>query len=182
MPGSNHSSAPSFKETPLGVRRYFEELEDLFEYAQVVDASQKIKYAKRYVGAEEVEAWTVVDAGTPPDYDTFVENVKKLYPGAEGESRYTVRDLEATAEASKTAGTKTRGEEAEFYRKFMPIATFLQKAQKASKYQVCEQYLAGFSSEVADKIRQRAEIQNPELDPADGFDLEKLHNAAKMCL
>ncbi|EPT00490.1 hypothetical protein FOMPIDRAFT_9801, partial [Fomitopsis schrenkii] len=182
MPGTNHSLAPSFKSTPLGVRRYFEELEDLFEYASVVDDAQKIKYARRYVGAEEVEAWTVVDVGTPASYQTFVENVKKLYPGAEGESRYSIRDLESAAAESKAAGTKTRGEEAEFYRRFLPMAMFLQKAQKVSKHQVCEQYLAGFPDSITDWIRQHAEIQNPTLDPADGFDLEKLHNAAKTCL
>ncbi|EPT02903.1 hypothetical protein FOMPIDRAFT_12453, partial [Fomitopsis schrenkii] len=164
------------------VRRYFEELEDLFEYASIAEDAQKIKYARRYVGAEEVEAWTVVDVGTPASYQTFVDNVKKLYPGAEGESRYSIRDLESAAAESKAAGMKTRGEEAEFYRWFLPMAMFLQKAQKASKHQVCEQYLAGFPDSIADRIRQRAEIQNPTLDPADGFDLEKLHNAAKTCL
>ncbi|EPS97340.1 hypothetical protein FOMPIDRAFT_1091329, partial [Fomitopsis schrenkii] len=182
MPGTNHLSAPSLKSTPLGVRRYFKELEDLFKYASVADDAQKIKYARRYVGAEEVEVWMVVNVGTPASYQTFVENVKKLYPGAEGESHYSIRDLESAAAESKAAGTKTRGEEAEFYRWFLLMAMFLRKAQKASKHQVCEQYLAGFPDSIANRIRQRAEIQNPTLNLADGFDLEKLHNTAKTCL
>ena len=182
MPGANSSSAPKFKATPLGISRYFDELEDCFEAANVVEDKDKIRYAKRYVEADEVAAWSAVEEGTPPSYRTFVDNVKKLYPGSEGESRYTIGDLEAVALASRNARTMTRAEEAEYYRKFMPIAVFLEKAGKVSKYQVGKAYLSGFTDGVAGRIQYRAELQNPTIDPADGFDLTKLHDAAKMAL
>ena len=64
----------------------------------------------------------------------------------------------------------------------MPIAVFLEKAGKVSKYQVGKAYLSGFTDGVAGRIQYRAELQNPTIDPADGFDLTKLHDAAKMAL
>ena len=75
MPGANSSSAPKFKATPLGISRYFDELEDCFEAANVVEDKDKIRYAKRYVEADEVAAWSAIDEGTPPSYKTFVDNV-----------------------------------------------------------------------------------------------------------
>ena len=115
MPGANSSSAPKFKSTPLGISRYFDELQDCFDAAGVVAEADKIRYAKRYVEADEVAAWDAVDGGEPPTYAVFVENVKKLYPGATGESRYTIGDLEAVAIASQKAMTMTRAAEAEYY-------------------------------------------------------------------
>ena len=51
-----------------------------------------------------------------------------------------------------------------------------------SKYQISKAYLSGFTDGVAGRIRYRAELQNPTIDPADGFDLDQLHSAAKMAL
>ena len=93
-----------------------------------------------------------------------------------------IGDLEAVAIALQKAMTMTRAAEVEYYRKFMPIAVYLEKVGKVSKYQVSKAYLSGFTDSVAGRIRYRVEPQNPTIDPADGFNLDQLHSAMKMVL
>ncbi|KAH9841014.1 uncharacterized protein C8Q71DRAFT_721438 [Rhodofomes roseus] len=182
MPLRGERSAPKFDGTPRALARYFSELQELFAYAGVVDDVKKVESAKRYLSADDAEIWDTVPEKGADGYDKFKEAVMKLYPGSDGASKYMAEDLDAISKESRAAGTRTRGEEAAYYRKFLPAAMFLDKKGTVSRKEVCMKYLAGFDDETKGSIQRRAEVMFPEKDPWEGFELTDLHDAAQRCL
>ncbi|KAH9840307.1 uncharacterized protein C8Q71DRAFT_702509 [Rhodofomes roseus] len=182
MPLRTERHAPKFDGTPRALGRYFEELADLFTLVGVVNDAEKIKYAKRYIKPEDDEIWGTVAVVADTTFDEYCTAVMGLYPGADGQSKYMVDDLKAIARESLYVGTSTRGAEAEYYRKFLPVAKFLLAQSLVSKIQVSDCFLEGFPPMDAERVKRRVEIMYKEVDPSRGFDLAQLHAAAQTAL
>ena len=182
MPVRGDRTAPKFDDQPRSLARYFEDVSDLLALANITVEEEKIRYAQRYLNPDQYELWGTVTVPDNPTFEQYKEGIVKLYPGSDGASKYLETDLDAIAAAGLSAGTDTRSGEAEFYRKFLPVARYLMTEGLVSKSQVHQKYLSGFDAKSADAIRRRVEIVNSTVDPAKGYSLEQLHGAAQQCL
>jgi hypothetical protein len=84
MPAREHSTAPKFNENePRELRRYFAELDTLFDDNGITDDADKKKHACRYLDVNTAECWeTVPEFRTGHTYADFVTKIYTLYPGS----------------------------------------------------------------------------------------------------
>jgi len=67
---------------------FFEDVEQLADYA-ALDHEQRIKCAIRYAPIDEAEVWALEPEAKGKDWDKFIAVIKAMYPGCEGDRRYT---------------------------------------------------------------------------------------------
>ncbi|OJA19498.1 hypothetical protein AZE42_14142, partial [Rhizopogon vesiculosus] len=95
-----------FDGTPRDLVRYFEDVSELLDTANIADEGKRIKAALRYIHCDDAETWETLDKVTAPspDYEKFVKAVKALYPGCENDKQYMRADLEflVTEQATKS--------------------------------------------------------------------------------
>lgn len=182
MPVRGAKTAPTFDGEPRNLLRYFEDLEDLCAAAGITTEEEKIWYALKYLTVEQEELWKTADGATGRVYLVFKRGVKALYPGADGDKRYTAADLDRIAQLARDKGVRTRGEEATYYREYSPVAAFLISKSKIAARHRDEVYMRGFGEEELRTITRRAEIAEPDHDPDDPWGMDVMHKVAQKCL
>ncbi|OJA09874.1 hypothetical protein AZE42_12333, partial [Rhizopogon vesiculosus] len=74
----NTPTAPKFDSTPRDLVRYFEDVSELLNAANITDEGKRIKAALRYIHRDDAEMWETLDEATvpSPNYENFVKAVK----------------------------------------------------------------------------------------------------------
>ena len=116
MPAKGHSTAPKFSAyQPRELRRYFEELDNLFAGAAIMDDQTKKSQACRYLDFESADLWQNIPTfAAGSTYDNWKEELYKLYPGAEADKKYTVADMDKLVGERYRAGIYTLEELASY--------------------------------------------------------------------
>jgi hypothetical protein len=96
MPVREHRTAPTFTaDQPRELRRYFQELNNLFTDCQVADDQTKKSYACRYLDVDSTKLWELLpEFQATSTYSRFIEAVYKLYPGSEDERKWSIADMD----------------------------------------------------------------------------------------
>jgi len=95
MPARGHATAPKFiSSQPRELPRYFNELNNLFQDANITDEGIKKAQACRYVDIDESELWQVLPEYTNNSYDEWKKAVLTLYPGAMEDRKWSMADLD----------------------------------------------------------------------------------------
>lgn len=181
MPYRGQNTAPQFSpEQPRELRRYFEELDRLLAAAAITTTVQQKEYACRYLDIDTAELWEQIPEFQPTSsYVDFKTAVIKLYPGAEGDRRYSVADMDSLIGERARLGIYSVTDLGTYHRSFYMITKFLIGKGRLSDTEVSRAFLRGFQPELAQKIAVRLEIKLPDHHPDDPYDLNDVHAAAE---
>ncbi|KAG2746277.1 hypothetical protein P692DRAFT_201867879, partial [Suillus brevipes Sb2] len=102
MPIRGTDRAPKFNGTTLQLRDFLETFDANADDAGLL-GNDRIKQILRYLNSDDRELWSGLPEASSSDYHAFIKEVKDMYPGWEGDRRYTVADLRATSSALDTA-------------------------------------------------------------------------------
>src|SRR6202790_4911900 len=97
MPSYRHHTAPKFMEDqPRELKRFFEELANLFGPANITTDSEKKSQTVRYVEVDTADMWRSLPefSNEETSYEDWKKKVVSLYPGASEEKRWSIADLD----------------------------------------------------------------------------------------
>lgn len=184
LPSRNDRKAPSFDGKPPSLERYFEDVDEAIDKAQLATDPEKKKAYTRYLSVIDEELWT--NEAAFGDIAVSVEDFKKairlLYPGAKSEDRYNSTDLVRIAQKRLLTGLAMRSDLGEYWRDFTRVANVLLKQGEVSKAEVSRTFLDGFSGSMAIAITRRLEIVCPKIRPSQAYALTDIHAAADHCM
>ena len=92
-----HHTAPKFsKDQPRELRRFFEELANLFSPANITTEADKKAQTVCYVEVNTTDMWKSLPEYSNPNftYEDWKKRVVSLYPGANEEKRWTLTDVD----------------------------------------------------------------------------------------
>jgi len=179
MPARGHATAPKFiSSQPRELPRYFNELNNLFQDANITDEGIKKAQACRYVNIDESELWQVLPEYTNNSYDEWKKAVLTLYPGAMEDHKWSMADLDQLLGSTSRMGIMNSDEYAEYYRKFFTITQFLIGKSRLSESEQSRLFQRGFQPSLWAKIERRLEVKIPDHYPGDPYDFEKIKEAA----
>jgi len=154
MPARGHATAPKFiSSQPRELPRYFNELNNLFQDANITDEGIKKAQACRYVDIDESELWQVLPEYTNNSYDKWKNAVLTLYPGAMEDCKWSMADLDQLLGSTSHMGIMNLDEYAEYYRKFFTITQFLIGKLRLSESEQRRLFLARLSAVVMGQDR-----------------------------
>ena len=153
MPLRGTSCAPRFEGDPHELQQYFEDVELLCEDTQLFADEDRIRWAVRYACREDAELWSSLPSHAGADWSTFKAEVMRFYPGAEEDDRkYLCADLDRLVEVQAAGSMTSHRDLGEYIRKFMLIASFLEKKGRLSKgereYKFVEGLPAAFQAQL----------------------------------
>ena len=118
MPGRGDRSAPKFDpKQPRELRRYFADLDFVFNRAGVTNGEDMKQHACRYVDVDTSELWETLpeysDAAKP--YSDFRTAVYALYPGSDEERKWSVADMDKLVGERSRLGIISLGDLGEYH-------------------------------------------------------------------
>src|SRR6202453_5341598 len=127
MPACGHSTAPKFPiDQPHELRRYFQELDILFDSCAVVDDEEKKKHARRYLDIDSSDLWgSLPEHAAMSSYPDFVKAVYKLYPGTNDERKWTVANMDKLIGQKNREGIYNVSGLGEYYQLVYTITEYL---------------------------------------------------------
>ncbi|KAJ6482812.1 hypothetical protein C8R47DRAFT_981661, partial [Mycena vitilis] len=124
LPARGGKSAPGFDGQPLHLNRYFRDVEDIGVETERTTDDDHIHIALRYLDINDEQLW----AGKRLPNMTYAEfeaAIKKLYPGSDGEKKYTWTDLREIVRMGTIQPPAGRDEFGVYQRNFLRVADFL---------------------------------------------------------
>ncbi|KAF9033596.1 hypothetical protein BJ165DRAFT_1377558, partial [Panaeolus papilionaceus] len=185
MPARGARSAPIFNSSkPSELKRYFIDLEYLFKEAKVTNHEEKIGLALRYVDIDVADLWATLpeSSASPANYDAFKRAVQELYPDADENERYSLKDLELCTAQAKKDGMYTLKDAAEYHRKFTVITHFLIEKGRLSNMEANRLYIRGFQERFWVLVSNRLQLKDTDHHPADPWDIKDVYSAVKFML
>ena len=145
MPLQGTSCVPRFEGDPHELQQYFEDVELLCEDAQLFADEDRIRWAICYARCEDAELWSTLPSRAGADWCAFKAEVTRFYPGAEEDDRKYLRaDLDRLVEVQAAGSMTSHRDLGEYVRKFMLIASFLEKKGRLSKGEREYKFVEGF--------------------------------------
>src|SRR5271155_859616 len=98
MPMRNERAAPKFDTSkPRELPRFFEDLEQLLDRAQITDEDDMKKQVVRYADFETEQIWKSFPEfkTISTTYQTFKKAILSYYPDASGDFVYSIRDMDS---------------------------------------------------------------------------------------
>ena len=127
MPSSRHHTAPkSFEDQPWELRRFFEELANLFGPANITTEADKKAQTMHYVEANTMDMWKSLPEYSNPNftYEDWKKEVVSLYPGTNEEKRWTLADVDKLIGECARMGIYMIGDFRAYYCAFYTISMF----------------------------------------------------------
>src|SRR5262245_33965796 len=183
MPFRGHASAPRFEgNNPRKLQCYFEALEFLFTTCAVIDNDLMKKYTVRYVDIDTEDGWKQLPEFTTGNYTQFKAAIFKLYPGADGERKWTISDLDHLTGEWSRVGFRNKEELGNYHRKFLVISGFLKSKNRMSENEVKRAFVHGFPMDFWNRVLARLQIKKPDSHPDDPWDVEDVYSATEFIL
>ncbi|KAJ3499308.1 hypothetical protein NLJ89_g10112 [Agrocybe chaxingu] len=185
MPAQGDRTAPSFDPVkPRELKRYFTELEFLFDRAKVTDHGERKKHAVRFVDIDVADVWESLpqfsDANT--SYDDFKKAVIKLYPDADEDYKYVLSDMDRVIGNRQRLGIQSLSDLADYHREFMAITTFLVAKERLATMEQERAFARGFQPEFWTLVAQRLQLKEPDQFPDKPYSIDKVMEAARFVL
>ncbi|KAG2030962.1 hypothetical protein BDR03DRAFT_1016575 [Suillus americanus] len=177
MPLRGTDAAPKFDGTPARLIPFFEDLEQLADYAGLT-IEARIKAAIGYAPFEELETWASQPAAKGKDWDKFVAAVKAMYPGCEGDRRYVCTDLENLCREWSRKPMKSKEELGAFYRKFLLVSQYLVDKSRIAELELGCYSLDSIHATAKNSIKRRLEVKLVDHHPDDPYSVDEVYNAA----
>jgi hypothetical protein len=185
MPARNERGAPVFDRTkPRELVRFFEELEYLFDHADVVLSAEKKKHVLRYVEFEVEQLWKTFPEYSDllKTYDEFKAAILVHYPDASGDFVYSLRDMDTLIGERQRLGISNTTELADYHLQFLSITTWLIEKQQLGVLEQQRGYVRGFQPRLLGAINNRLQLKFPDHHPNKPHPITNVNEAARFIL
>jgi hypothetical protein len=152
MPLRDTNAVPKFDGTPACLILFFEDVEQLVDYA-TLDHEQRIKCAIQYAPIDEAEVWALKPEAKGKDWDKFIAVIKAMYPGCEGDCCYTRTDLENLCAEQGCIPICSKEELGQYYCKFNKISKHLINMKKLADHEQGCFFFEGIHSATSASIK-----------------------------
>ena len=180
MPACGEDAAPVFnKLKPRELPKFFDELEYLFERADIQRGKDKKRHTLRYVDFETEELWRAIPefAGS---YNKFKAAILNLYPDASEDNRYCLGDIDILIGERLRLGINSVNDLADFNTRFLVTTSWLIDRQQLSDLEQRRSYIRAFPPSLLTSILARLQIKFPNrLGP---YKVSSVYNAALFVL
>lgn len=181
LPVRGSKDAPKFDGTAIGLRRYFEDVEELSISVSKTTDPEKIAIALRYVTADEEATWRTIHDPTLT-WDQFKDKVITLYPGADLTGRYTRSDLQEITRRNVVKVWTTKDEAGQYHRDFTRVSSYLIDGGKISRNEANMDFMNGIHPELRNRVLARLQYTKPSQDNATPYSIEHVLEAAIWCI
>jgi hypothetical protein len=130
MPLWNQRAAPTFDSTkPWELPRFFEDVEQLFDCANITNKSEKKQYVVWYVDYSTEQMWkTFLEfKSTEASYNQFKKAILVHYPDAAGDFIYSLCDMNILIRERYQKGIMTSVDLSDYHLWFVTITSWLIK-------------------------------------------------------
>ena len=168
MPSYRHHTTPKFSEDqPRELRRFFEELANLFGPANITPEADKKAQTVCYVEVDTVDMWKSLPEYSDPNftYEDWKKKVVSLYPGTNEEKRWTITDMDKLIGEHARMGIYMIRDFEAYYHTFYMISMFLVQKNRMSQAEQSRLFIKGLSTDLWHKIFTRLCIKEPDHDP-----------------
>ena len=167
MPSYQHHTVPKISEDqPHELRRFFEELANLFGPANITVEADKKAQTICYVEVDTADMWKSLPEYSDPgsSYEDWKKKVVSLYPGANEENRWTLADMDKLIREHARMGIYTIGDFWAYYCAYYTISAFLVQKNRMSQAEQSRLFIKGLSTDLWHKIFTRLSIKEPDHD------------------
>jgi hypothetical protein len=181
MPLRGTDTVPKFDGTPACLIPFFEDVEQLAYYA-ALEHKQCIKCAIQYAPIDEAEVWVLEPEAKGKDLDKFIAVIKAMYPGCEGNRRYTCTDLENLCAEQARIPMCSKEELGQYYHKFNKISKHLINMKKLADLEQGCFFFEGIHSTTSASIKRRLEIKLADHHPDNPYSMSEVYDATVFLL
>ena len=181
MPVRGTNQAPKFDGTTPQLRDFLETFDASANDAGLL-GNDRIKQILRYLSSDDRELWSGLPEASLSDYEAFIKEVKDMYPGWEGDRRYTVADLQAVAQKHANEPMTWRDEFSVYDRAFRKVMQQLMNKGIVGTAERDRIFLEGLPSDIQTQTRTRLLIKFPDHHPQDPYPLKDVRAAALFLL
>ncbi|EIW51297.1 uncharacterized protein TRAVEDRAFT_137630 [Trametes versicolor FP-101664 SS1] len=185
MPARGHATAPTFDSSePRNLRRFFQDLETLFEITGVTDPKQQKKWVTRYVPIKESEFYEEMAEfkDETKSFEEFRSAIYAAHPGASETRKFSNAEVDQLVESRSRAPITTSSELGEFYRPFYAMTSYLIQQNKMSAFEQSRLFVRGLCNPLRDQVSQRLQLKDPDHHLDEAYELAKVYEAAKFIL
>ncbi|CDO73702.1 hypothetical protein BN946_scf185015.g30 [Trametes cinnabarina] len=185
MPARGHATAPTFDpEQPQTLRRFFQDLETLFERSGVEADRQKKEWVIRYLPINVAELCENLPEYYADDksYEDFRQAIIALYPGASDERKYSVADVENLVARRAKSSIANISELSAYYHEFFVMTSYLIRQGRLSPAEQSRLFVRRIAPPLWEQISRRLQLKLPDHYPDDPYTLEQVYDAAKFVL
>ncbi|KAI8969751.1 hypothetical protein BD414DRAFT_427986 [Trametes punicea] len=185
MPPCGDPRAPYFDpDNPRTLRRFFQDLEALFERSGVESDAQKKQWVLRYFSIDVTDLRKNLPecVDETKTYEDFKRAIIALYPGADNSRKYSLADVEDLVARRASAPIATAAELSSYYRDFYTMTSYLISQNRLSTSEQSRLFVRGIVQPLWVQMSQRLQLKLPDHYPEDSYKLEDVYNAAKFIL
>ncbi len=185
MPPRGHCTAPIFDPgKPRELKRFFSELNFLFDAANVTDDTEKKNHATRYVHFDIAEIWESLPSFSDASvtYDNFRDAVFELYPAADEEYKYTLADVDFLIAHRLRSDITSLADLADYHVHFLAVTKFLISKQRLPEIEQQRAYPRGFPPALRSKVAQRLQIKFIDHHSDEPYPISDVYAAARFIL
>ncbi|KAI9058993.1 hypothetical protein FKP32DRAFT_1580670, partial [Trametes sanguinea] len=185
MPPRGDPRAPYFDpDNPRTLRRFFQDLEALFERSGVESDAQKKQWVLRYFSIDVADLCENLPecADDTKTYEDFKRAIIALYPGADDSRKYSLADVENLVARRASAPIATAAELSSYYRDFYAMTSYLISQNRLSTSEQSRLFVRGIAQPLWGQVSQRLQLKLPDHYPEDPYKLDDVYNAAKFVL
>jgi hypothetical protein len=184
MPARGYATAPTFDPSqPWELRRYFNELEMLFQWCNITDSEEMKKHAYRYVNIDTSELWELIPEYLPTvSFNNFRITVHKLYPGSEDNRKWSITDMDKLVGEQLRIGIYDKNALGLYFWSFYNITRFLHSKNRISDAEQSRAFVRSFQPALWARIAWRLKLKLPDHYPDNPYPLDDIHTAAKFVL
>ena len=185
MPLRNEETAPTFDTSqPRELPRYFEDLEELMDRAQIASETDKKKQAVRYVSFDTEQLWKAIPEFKNPSisYQEFKQAILVHYPDATDDFIYSIRDLDLLISERHRLGISSAKDLSDYHLHFMAITTWLIDRQQLDDIERRRAYIQAFRPQFLTAIMNRLQLKYPDHHPNIPYRVPEVYAAAQFIL
>src|SRR5271156_5301257 len=160
MPTRNHHSAPRFDGDPESLAVFLGNVEQLAIKCELTP-KQQIEWTIRYVPVAEQALWRLQPSVATENWPVFKDDLFALYPGATGDRKFSVANLEVLTDKQATLPMENSAQFGEYYRTFTKITTFLKDKERITEREISNTFLKGLEYLFRVKGRNQLRAENP---------------------
>ena len=185
MPARGERAAPTFDKTkPRELIRFFEELEYLFERAELTDNTTMKKHVLRYVEFDVEQIWKSFPeySDATKTYNEFKAAILVHYPDASGDYVYSMRDMDLLIGERQRLGISTTTDLSDYHLKFVSITSWLIEKKQLGTLEQERGYLRAFQPRLMAAINNRLQMKFPDRHPNIPHPIKEVYEAARFIL
>ncbi|KDR65203.1 hypothetical protein GALMADRAFT_82136, partial [Galerina marginata CBS 339.88] len=177
MPSPRDPSAPKFDGQPRTLTRFLKEVYLLGKGCSLTDP-KIIEWSIMYAEHNDSELWEQLPECHKNNWELFRNAIIKLYPGADGDRKYSVDDLQILVKENAHIPCIKPDLFGKFYRNFLRISTFLKAKSRLSDFEAAAMFMSGLHANFQLKVRIRLRLKNPDHHRDDPWTFNEVSNAA----